>query len=151
MQSDNQVNTCPESPMLGIGGLAVISIWYESMLGFESSCLFRNPELWTSEMAESEKLVRSKGVAARVLAGETLVVPVRARVGDLASIYKFNGAGTLIWKLLEAPQTLNDLCSAVACHYDVGTTQVERDVAAFLDEMRSVGLVDVVPELAVTG
>lgn len=102
-------------------------------------------------MAQPEKLIRTKGVAARVLAGETLVVPVRARVGDLASIYKFNGTGTLIWKLLETPQTLDDLCSAVARHYEVDAAQTERDVATFLNEMQSVGLVEVAPALARAG
>ncbi|MBZ5689562.1 MAG: PqqD family protein [Acidobacteriia bacterium] len=57
-------------------------------------------------IATNEVLVRSQSVVARVVAGETLIVPVRARVGDLASIYSFNGTGSLIWKLLESPKTV---------------------------------------------
>ena len=53
-----------------------------------------------SDTFESEKFIRSQSVVARVVAGETLIVPIRGKVGDLASIYSFNGTGTLIWKLL---------------------------------------------------
>jgi hypothetical protein len=102
-------------------------------------------------MATAEKFIRTQAVAARVLAGETLIVPVRAKVGDLASIYKFNSTGTLIWKLLEISQTLEDLSVAVARHYEVEAAQAERDVAGFLNEMRSVGLVEVAPALAMAG
>jgi Coenzyme PQQ synthesis protein D (PqqD) len=102
-------------------------------------------------MATAEKFIRTQAVAARVLAGETLIVPVRAKVGDLASIYKFNSTGTLIWKLLEISQTLEDLSATVARHYEVEAAQAERDVSGFLNEMRSVGLVEVAPALAMAG
>jgi len=40
--------------------------------------------------SEMETLVRSQAVVARVVAGEMLLVPIRGKVGDLASIYSFN-------------------------------------------------------------
>src|SRR5690348_4032685 len=98
-----------------------------------------------------ETIVRTTAVVARVVAGETLVVPVRAKVGDLASIYKFNGTGTLIWKLLATPQTTLDLCAAVAVHYGIEIAQAERDVISFLDEMKSVGLVEAAASLPMAG
>ncbi len=102
-------------------------------------------------MSLSESLVRTQAVVARVVAGETLIVPVRARVGDLASIYKFNGTGTLIWKLLGTPQTLDTLCAAVAKHYEIDFVQAERDVSVFVTEMKSVGLVEVAAPCAMAG
>ena len=94
-----------------------------------------------------ETLVRSRSVVARVVAGETLIVPVRSKVGDLASIYSFNGTGTLIWKLLESPRTIAELASAVAQEYAVEPERAERDVTEFVGEMKAVGLVEV-PALA---
>jgi hypothetical protein len=88
-------------------------------------------------------LVRSQSVVARVVAGETLIVPVRAKVGDLASIYSFNGTGTLIWKLLASPKTISQVAAAVAEEYDVEPAQAERDVTDFVSEMKGVGLVEV--------
>ncbi len=80
---------------------------------------------------------------ARVVAGETLIVPVRAKVGDLASIYSFNGTGSLIWKLLDAPRTVAELAMAVSEEYEVELPQAEHDVSEFLSEMKAVGLVEV--------
>jgi hypothetical protein len=90
-----------------------------------------------------QTFVRSESVVARVIAGETLIVPVRAKVGDLASIYRFNGTGTLIWKLLESPRTIPELAAAVAEAYEVDLASVTNDVVNFVCEMKAVGLVEV--------
>jgi Coenzyme PQQ synthesis protein D (PqqD) len=89
----------------------------------------------------SQVFIRSRSVVSRTVAGETLIVPVRGKVGDLASIYSFNGTGSLIWQLLDAPHGLADLVDAVAEHYDVAPEQAQKDVTQFLDDMLSVGLV----------
>jgi hypothetical protein len=86
-----------------------------------------------------------------VVAGETLIVPIRGKVGDLASIYNFNGTGTLIWKLLESPRTVGQLAALVAQEYEVDAAQAERDVTSFVDEMKAVGLVEVPASVAMTG
>ena len=92
---------------------------------------------------KDEIFVRSESVVARVVAGETLIVPIRAKVGDLASIYSFNGTGSLIWKLLASPKTVAQIATAVAQAYDVEPAQAELDVTNFVSEMKSVGLVEV--------
>lgn len=92
---------------------------------------------------EGQSFVRTRSVAARVVGGETLLVPIRARVGDLASIYSFNGTGSSIWKLLETPKTVAELVAAVAQEYDAEQERVEKDVREFLGEMLSVGLAEV--------
>jgi hypothetical protein len=88
-------------------------------------------------------LVRSQSVVARVVAGETLIVPIRSKVGDLASIYSFNATGSLIWKLLESPRTVTQLAVEVARAYEVEPAVAERDVTNFVSEMKSAGLVEV--------
>jgi hypothetical protein len=105
--------------------------------------------LATTWMGQS--FVRSQSVVARVVAGEMLIVPVRARVGDLASIYSFNGTGCLIWKLLESPRTMAELAAAVAQEYEVDPAEAERDVADFVNEMKVVGLVEVPVSVAMAG
>jgi hypothetical protein len=98
-----------------------------------------------------EVLVRSPSVVARVVGGETLIVPVRGKVGDLASIYSFNPTGTLIWKLLESPKTVSDLASVVAKEYEIEAERAERDVTLFVSEMKSAGLVEVSQTVAMAG
>jgi hypothetical protein len=121
--------------------------------GFEAD-VFAKSERWSLGLSDTfgnEKLIRSQSVVARVVAGETLIVPIRGKVGDLASIYSFNGTGTLIWKLLESPTTVSQLAVAVAHEYDVDPSQAERDVASFVGEMKAVGLVEVPASVAMAG
>jgi len=89
--------------------------------------------------------VRSQSVVSRRVAGETLIVPVRGKVGDLASIYSFNETGSLIWQSLETPKGLSELVSTVEQEYAVTQEQAERDVTQFLNDMLSVGLVEARP------
>jgi hypothetical protein len=91
---------------------------------------------------------RSRSVVSRRVAGETLIVPIRGKVGDLASIYSFNETGSLIWQALESPKSLAELIDAVEAEYSVEREQAECDATLFLNDMLSVGLVDVCPRVA---
>ncbi|HKT86997.1 MAG TPA: PqqD family protein [Candidatus Sulfotelmatobacter sp.] len=102
-------------------------------------------------MQSQRTWVRSESVVARIVAGETLIVPVRSKVGDLASIYSFNHTGTLIWKLLESPKTMAELVSSVSREYEVDPSIAEPDVIAFVDELKRVGLVEVSAPMAMAG
>lgn len=95
----------------------------------------------------AQAFVRSQTVVSRRMAGETLIVPVRGKVGDLASIYSFNETGSLLWQSLESPQGIAELINAVEREYAVEHEQAERDVTQFVHEMLAVGLVEVCPEV----
>jgi hypothetical protein len=97
---------------------------------------------------EEQIYTRSRSVVSRVVAGETLIVPVRGKVGDLASIYSFNGTGTLIWQLLDTPRTLVELIDAVEHEYAVAPEKAQNDVKQFLNDMLSVELVAARPVAA---
>ena len=127
------------------GSFAVISKCDGRAARFDARRMLRMPdkEGHAVETTLEERIfVRSKAVVSRVVAGETLIVPVRGRVGDLASIYSFNETGSLIWKLLETPQTLAELVAAVAQEYNVERARAETDTKQFIGEMLAVGLVE---------
>ena len=92
----------------------------------------------------TELYVRVNAVVARYVAGETLVLPVRGDIGDLACFYSFNGTGTAIWEALEKPKNFKDLCDVIDRKYDVGRKKAEEDVALFVREICSLGLAKVV-------
>jgi len=85
--------------------------------------------------------IRSEAAVSRAIAGETLIVPVRGRVGDLASIYQLNPTASLIWDALARPLTLRDLANLMASEFEVEAQQAENDVAGFVEQMRAAGLV----------
>jgi hypothetical protein len=88
-----------------------------------------------------ETYIRSSAVVSRLIAGETLVVPVRGKVGDLASIYSFNAVGTTIWDALANPTGVTTLVDLIEQDYDVSREQAAKDVESFLQEMQVAELV----------
>lgn len=105
--------------------------------------MLRKPNNLEVSDSKEEVVARATAVVSRVIAGETLIVPIRGNVGDLASIYSFNHTGSVIWKLLEKQSTIPQLIAGVAQEYGVSCEHVEGDVKKFVAEMLSAGLVQV--------
>lgn len=96
-------------------------------------------------MEESkERYVRSTAVVSRLIADETLVVPIRSGVGDLDAIYSFNSLGTDLWGLLEKEVSLEEMCAWVTEHYEVTEEQALGDIQEFVGELVGTGLVTAV-------
>ena len=85
--------------------------------------------------------VRSSSVVSRVIAGETLIIPVRKGVGDLASIYSLNEVGSSIWNAVAQPSSQDEIIERIEEEFAGERQQVERDVESFLFEMQAVGLI----------
>lgn len=84
---------------------------------------------------------RSMSVVSRVVGGETLIIPVRSGVGDLASIYSLNEVGSFIWRTLERPLTAQSLAVLLGREFEVSLEQAQADLCRFLDELNLAGLV----------
>jgi len=92
-----------------------------------------------------QSYVRSDSVVSRVIAGETLIIPVRKGVGDLASIYSLNEVASSIWQAIAGPRSKEEIIQVIDREFSSGNRgQIEKDVEAFLGEMRSAGLVNAV-------
>jgi hypothetical protein len=85
-----------------------------------------------------------QGFVSRVIAGETIIVPVSGRIGDLEAIYTLNLVGTRIWELLERPMTRAGLADAVEVAFDVTPDRARSDVDEFLEALGARGLVRIV-------
>ena len=90
------------------------------------------------------QFVRSENVVSRVIAGETLIVPVRRGVADLASLFSFNQVGSSIWEAIEKPRTVDELVTLVADAYDVTPEKAREDIEVFLNEAQAAGIVQMV-------
>lgn len=86
--------------------------------------------------------VRSESVVSRVIAGETLIIPVRKGVGDLASIYSLNEVASAIWQAVQQPRHRHEIISLIEQEFAGEHQQIESDVDTFLNEMRSAGLIN---------
>ncbi len=87
---------------------------------------------------------RSTAVVSRQISGETLVVPIRGKVGDLASIYSFNEAGSVLWAALEQPASLETLAAVLCQSFEVELDDARQDAHSFVQEMKVAGLLSAV-------
>jgi hypothetical protein len=87
------------------------------------------------------RYVRSDSVVARVIGGETLVVPVHGDVGDLASVYSFNETGTSIWEALADPRSVDELASIVESQFVTTAEDARSGIERFLEETCAIGIV----------
>ena len=70
-----------------------------------------------------------------------LVVPIRGKVGDLASIYSFNETGSVLWAALEHPTSMENLTSLLCQTFEVRWDDARRDAETFVHEMQAAGLI----------
>jgi hypothetical protein len=88
------------------------------------------------------RYVRSRSVVSRVIAEETLIVPIRRGVGDLSSIYSLNPVASAIWNVLSESRTKDEIVQLLEHEFDAPPETVVSDVDAFLSEMSTAGLVE---------
>jgi hypothetical protein len=88
-----------------------------------------------------EQFRRSTEIVSREIAGETVVVPICRGVGDLDSIFTFNGMGSWLWSLLAEKRSEGELTELVAGRFAVEKETARLDVRNFLMELRDAGLV----------
>jgi hypothetical protein len=80
-------------------------------------------------------------VVTRRIAGETILVPVAANVGDLDAVYTLNGVGSFIWDLIDGRRSALAIAEAVCAGYDVPLEQAVPDVDELLGTLVSKKLV----------
>jgi hypothetical protein len=88
-----------------------------------------------------KRFTKDNDLVTRDVAGETIIVPIKGRVGDLDAIYTLNEVGTFIWQHLESRPTILQLVDAVAREYDVEPAEAMRDVMEFLESLEAAGLI----------
>jgi coenzyme PQQ synthesis protein D (PqqD) len=89
---------------------------------------------------------RSQDFVARKIAGETVLVPIRQRLGDLESIYTMNEVATFIWERLAEPITLVQIAAAVEAEFAGGSVVIRRDMEDFFGQLVSLQAIQAIDE-----
>ena len=94
------------------------------------------------------RYIRSESVVSRVIADETLIVPIRRGVGDLASIYSLNPVASAIWNAISQPLTKPEIVQVLQREFEAKEETVAADVESFLAEMEAASLVSALDQEA---
>lgn len=84
---------------------------------------------------------RNHDVVNRIIAGETILVPIKNHTGNLGSIYTLNEIGGLIWEMIDGHTPLQKIVESVVATYQVTVDEALQDVSTFLTNLESAGLI----------
>jgi hypothetical protein len=84
---------------------------------------------------------KEQNLVTRVIAGETLIVPIRNHVGELDSVYTLNEVGSRIWQLIDGKTPAELIIAALTSEYEVAEDEAARDLQAWLEELAAAGLI----------
>ena len=82
-----------------------------------------------------------KELVKRDIAGDTILVPVGKTVYDSNGLFILNELGAFLWDRLEAAETERELLDAILAEYDVTEDVAQKDLCAFLDKLRELGII----------
>ena len=82
----------------------------------------------------------------RSIAGETIIVPVRGRIGDLDSIYNLSEVASLIWSRIDGKTPVWQISAEICTEFDVEPEIAEKDTLQFIAELQGASLIEPVPE-----
>jgi hypothetical protein len=89
----------------------------------------------TLAVMDERRFVRSEQVVFREVAGETILVPLCADVGDLGSVYVLNPVGAAVWQGLAGPSSCGELARQLTGVFDTTEAAAREDVQDFLQAL----------------
>jgi hypothetical protein len=84
---------------------------------------------------------KDSDLVTRSIAGETIIVPIKNKVGDLDSIYTLNEVGTLIWGLIDGKKSVSQIAEEICMTYDATPEEAKKDTVDFLKSLEETGLI----------
>lgn len=84
---------------------------------------------------------KADNVVCRVIAGETLLVPVQGSLADMRRLFVLEGCGAEVWELLDGRRRTGEIRDELARRYDVPAAEAGVDLMALLNDLRQAGLI----------
>ena len=70
------------------------------------------------------------------------MIGVGKTMQDFNVVLTLSGSGTLLWKKLETGADEGELLDLILSEYDIDSETAKKDIDAFLDKIRGIGLLE---------
>lgn len=84
---------------------------------------------------------RHQDVVPRVVAGETILVPVRGELAHMKQIFVLNPVAEFVWQNLNGSKAVESVLAGVVEEFDIDESTARSDVLEFLAELEEAGLI----------
>jgi hypothetical protein len=82
--------------------------------------------------------IPSEDIVAREIAGELIIVPLVAGIGDMEDeLFTLNETGKAIWRQLDGKLTLGEIIKSLEEEYDAPEGQIQQDALGLFEELVS--------------
>ena len=95
-----------------------------------------------SKAIAATRFAKKGEFVSRNIAGETILVPVRGRIGDLDSIYNLGEVASFLWDRIDGQATVRQLVEGVCAEFDVAPETAEGDALEFIAHLQSARLIE---------
>lgn len=75
--------------------------------------------------------------------GQSLLIPLGAKVLDMNGMVVLNATGSFVWELLARECSFEELVAAVVERFEVEAGRAEADVRIFVDDLSRQGWIDI--------
>ena len=86
----------------------------------------------------NQRYRRNDNYVYRKIEHETILVPIKDNVGDMACIYNLNEVGAFVWEYLDEKKTLDQIIKMVTEEFEVSIHDAETDLCEFIDDLKEI-------------
>jgi hypothetical protein len=86
------------------------------------------------------RLRRTPDVVERTVAEETFLLPVKGALANTVEMFALSEVGRFVWSRVDGQRGLPELVAEVVRDFDVAEDQARADVAEFVSQLRTYGL-----------
>ncbi|CAB1073210.1 hypothetical protein D1AOALGA4SA_1796 [Olavius algarvensis Delta 1 endosymbiont] len=89
----------------------------------------------------NQRYQRNENFVFRRIENETILVPIKDKVGDMGSIYNLNEVGALVWEQLDGRRTLGEIGDKIVAQFEVETREAQADICEFIEQLETINAV----------
>lgn len=82
-------------------------------------------------------------IVTRSIAGETILVPIRAKLADMEQLIVLDGIADFIWERMDGKTEMETILAAVVQAFDVEKESAKRDLEDFVSGLLKAELIEV--------
>ncbi len=90
-------------------------------------------------MLDDKKILKkNKNMVSRVIAGETILLPITRSSKEINAIYSLNRSAAHVWGLIDGKRSLADIKNDLMKEFDVTSSEVEKKIGKLVRELKDI-------------
>jgi len=87
---------------------------------------------------ETAVLCKTKGIVARVMEDETILLPIYKTSDEINCIYTLNKVASRVWELIDGKRTLVQLKGMLLKEFDTTPAELDKEMKKLLDDLKKI-------------